>query len=286
MSDDTYRLARERLERFIERDGPNISEYGRSLLLEHGRRMPRATILLHGLSASPRQFVAVATQLHERGHNVFVPRLPRHGHTDRLSEALATMNAAQLKACANDAVAIANGLGEQVFIAGFSLGGLLAAYIGQTQPVRRVVALSPFLGVSFLPGRWRLSLAQWIFRFPNRFLWWDPFLRERQLPEHGYPRYATHAVAHALSLAHEVLDAAQRREPKADELVLAINTRDPAVNNRAIEMLARRWTERKPQAIHVHRFTDLPLAHDIVEPKRYPGVAQRVGPALVELIDR
>lgn len=284
----SYRNAQERLRWFARRDeASHVGELGRTLVLDHGHRTERATLLLHGLSASPRQFLAIAQALYERGHNVFVPRLPRHGHRNRLSEALATMNASQLEACANDSLAIAQGLGERVTVAGFSLGGLLAAYLGQFAGVHRAVAISPFLGVSMIPNVFRMPLARWVLSRPNRFFWWDPFLRERQLPEHGYPRFATHAVAHGLTLAHEVMESALTSAPKADELVLVINPRDSAVNKRAIVRLGQRWFRKKPQAVTVRRLRGLPpFVHDIIEPKRYPKVAQRVTPVLVEIIDR
>lgn len=288
MNDASYEGAQEGLRLFARRDEKaHVGEAGRSLVFDHGRKTGRATLLLHGLSASPRQFIAVAQALHAAGHNVFVPRLPRHGHRNRLSEALATMNAAQLEACANDALAITRGLGERVSVAGFSLGGLLAAYLGQFSELHRAVAISPFLGVSWIPNIFRLRLARWILRRPNRFFWWDPFLRERQMPDHGYPRFATHAIAHGLTLAHEVLEASLTRAPLADELVLVVNPRDSAVNKRAIMRLGARWFHTKPQAVTIHRLAGMPpFVHDIVEPKRHPAVAERVTTLLVELIDR
>ena len=288
MDDVTYAGAQDGLAWFARRDqAAQVGDLGRTLVFDHGRRTERSILLLHGLSASPRQFSAIAEALHARGHNVFVPRLPRHGHTNRLTEALATMNAAQLEACANDALAIAHGLGERVCVAGFSLGGLLAAYLGQFSPVHRAVAISPFLGISLVPNVFRLPLARWVLRRPNRFFWWDPFLRERQLPEHGYPRFASHAIAHGLTVAHELMEAAQTAPPKADELVLVVNPRDSAVNKRAITRLGQRWLVQKPNAVMIHRLQGLPpFVHDIIEPKRYPRVAQRVTPVLVEIIDK
>lgn len=289
MNDDaSYESAREGLRWFQNRDeAAHVGQIGRTLIFDHGRRTARSTLLLHGLSASPRQFIAVAEALHARGHNVFVPRLPKHGHRNRLSEALATMNATQLEACANDSFAIARGLGERVTVMGFSLGGLLTAYLGQFSPVQRAIAVSPFLGVSWMPNVFRMPVARWVLGRPNRFFWWDPFLRERQMPEHGYPRFATHAIGHGLTLAHEVLEAAQTQAPKADELVLVINPRDSAVNKRAIMRLGQRWFHTKPQSVTIHRLKGTPpFLHDIIEPKRYPAVAQRVAAVLVELVDR
>ena len=60
----------------------------RSVVLDHGTRTARVTVLLHGLTASPRTWREFARVRHARGENVLIPRLPRHGHADRMSEAL------------------------------------------------------------------------------------------------------------------------------------------------------------------------------------------------------
>lgn len=284
MNDAAYAAAQEGLARFLSRDRAEIGELGRTLVFDHGRRTRRAVLLLHGLSASPAQFVAIARALHERGHNVFVPRLPQHGREDRMSEALAGLTAEQLKACLSDSLEVARGLGEDVNVAGFSLGGLLTAYAAQNEPVHKAVAIVPFLGFIWLPTR----LGEWFSKralsIPNRFLWWDPWLRERQLPAHGYPRYSTHALAQALKLAGEVMASARVRPPAAQHAIIAINTREPAVSNRAAVKLAKFWLAHGADA-RIERFNDLPFAHDVIEPKRYPDIALRLLPRLVDLID-
>lgn len=287
MTDAAYEDAQIRIARFLERDrNAQVGEAGRTLTFDHGVRTEHATLLFHGLSASPQQFLAIAQSLHARGHNVFIPRLPRHGYANRLSEALALMSAPQLEACAADALAVARGLGRSVTVAGFSLGGLLSAYIGQREPVDRIVAISPFLGVSLIPDVFRLRLARWLLGRPNRFYWWDPILRDRQMPEHGYPRFASHAVGHSLTLAHELMQSASTHAPLAHKLVLVINPSDSTVNRRAIAKLAKRWSAHKPGAVRITRLHGLPpFVHDIIEPKRYPRIAQRVLPVLVELIE-
>ncbi len=284
MNDAGYAMAREGLARFQARDGAEIGELGRSLAFDYGKRTRRAIVLFHGLSASPAQFIAIARALHERGHNVFVPRLPRHGHEDRMSPALAQMTAEQLTACLRDSLQLARGLGDEVSIAGFSLGGLLAAYGAQFEPLHKAVAIAPFLGLIWLPSRFGERLARWALQIPNRFYWWDPWQRERQLPAHGYPRYSTHALAQGLNLAHELIAAARREPPAAHRLIVAINTREPAVNNRAAIRLARLWQSHGAD-VRLERLRDLPFAHDIIEPKRYPDIAQRLLPRLVDLID-
>jgi hypothetical protein len=67
-------------------------------------------------------------------------------------------------------------------------------------------------------------------------------------------------------------------------MIVAINTREPAVSNRAAIKLAGLWRDHGA-AVSIERLRDLPFAHDIIEPKRYPDIAQRLLPRLVDLID-
>src|ERR1700680_12763 len=116
-------LSRERLEQFLLRDHDRVGKRARTRFLDHGVPTQRVALLLHGLASTPAQFSQLAQALHERGYNVLAPRLPRHGHADRLSDALSRLTADDLKASAAESLEIARGLGEQVVIAGFSLGG-------------------------------------------------------------------------------------------------------------------------------------------------------------------
>ncbi|MGB6061931.1 MAG: alpha/beta fold hydrolase, partial [Candidatus Aquilonibacter sp.] len=130
LSDQTSAL----LDRLRLRDHRGISNEGRTKLLLHGEPRPVAIVLFHGIAASPQQFVRFAHELHERGHNVIVPRLPRHGHRNRLTTALARLQADDLRTFATQSIELAQGLGEHVVVAGFSLGGLLATWAAQHYP--------------------------------------------------------------------------------------------------------------------------------------------------------
>jgi pimeloyl-ACP methyl ester carboxylesterase len=283
--DDSYSAAQARLARFCERDHELVGQTGRTLALLHGARTPRAVVLFHGLSASPTQFSQIAHGLHERGYNVLVPRLPRHGHANRMTDALARLTAQDLKDIASESVAIANGLGETTTVGGFSLGGLLAAWIAQNEPVERAVLIAPFLGINWLPHGWSARAAALTLRLPNVFNWWDPIRRERQLPEHGYPRYASHSLAQAYVLANELLESAAARPPRAGHITIVTNAREAAVNNRSARKLVRRWEAHPGVHIATHEFTDLPISHDIIEPMKNPKIVAKVYPVLMRLLD-
>jgi alpha-beta hydrolase superfamily lysophospholipase len=275
----------ERLERLLARDHAGVGEKGRTIVHLHGGRRPRAVVLLHGMSASPPQFARYARELFERGHNVIVPRLPRHGHADRLSTALERLRPDDLYGAAAEYVAIARELGERVTVAGFSLGGLLAAWAGQRYEIDRAVAIAPFFGVRWVPGMLMTAVAEMMLRIPNRFHWWDPLLRERQMPEHGYPRYATHAIAHAYRIASALQRDAGNGAPRARRLVLVTNARESTVNNRAIRRLYARWRRFHPALVELLVLRGLPPSHDVIEPLRRSDLAERVFPFLLHAID-
>src|SRR4051812_21843380 len=62
----------------ISADDSIVADGGASILRVHTRRSPRAVVLLHGFTNSPRQFADLADSLFASGDNVFVLRLPRH----------------------------------------------------------------------------------------------------------------------------------------------------------------------------------------------------------------
>ncbi len=281
LSDQTSAL----LERFRRRDHGGVSDEGRSKLLLHGEVRPVAVVLFHGIAASPEQFVRFADELHARGHNVVVPRLPRHGHRNRLTEALAQMSADDLRAFATESIELAQGLGDRVVVAGFSLGGLLATWAAQRFPIDRAVAIAPFFGMSWMPTRFTAPFADLLLKLPNIFPWWNPLLRERLQPEHGYPRYSSHAIGQSLLLARDVF-AHAGDAVAARELILVTNAKEAAVNNRAVRRLGGILRARPGGRLEQVVLRGIPISHDIIEPLRHPKIAGHVFPELLDLIDR
>ncbi len=274
------------LDRILARDHAGIGEGGRTIALLHAARTARSIVLFHGLSASPMQFVQIAHGLHERGYNVLVPRLPRHGYADRMSGALATLRVEDLKETARISLEAAQSLGERVTVAGFSLGGLLTSWVAQNYEIERAVPIAPFLGIAFVPNRLRSALTRTAMRMPNVFPWWNPLRRERMMPEHGYPRYASHAIAQAMVLSQEVLDAATTEPFRAKRVMVVTNAHESAVNNGAVRALVTRWKRLRPDAIETYRFDHLPISHDIIEPLYRPAIVKKVYPILLELLDK
>jgi alpha-beta hydrolase superfamily lysophospholipase len=246
-----------------------------------GRAGAGAIVLLHGLTASPPAWRAVAEALHARGRTVVVPRLHLHGHADRLTDALRDLDAATLIADTAAIVAAVSALGEEITVAGHSLGATLAVEAAASTAVARAVAVAPFLGIANVPHEVHGLLLGAMAPLRGRFLWWDPRLRERQQPEHGYPRYPLQALIAGVSIADGVRGGAHRA-PRARAIDIVLNTGESSVNNRTAQRLAADW-RRAGAAVTVHHLRGLGWSHDIIEPDR-PASRRALEP-LLAIID-
>jgi pimeloyl-ACP methyl ester carboxylesterase len=267
-----------------ERDDDTIHARGGSMLLTHGRPTARAVLFLHGLTASPMQCDGLARRLHAYGDTVIVPRLPGHGARDRLTTQLRDLSAQHLIDAAYEGLAIARGLGTSVVVAGFSLGGLLAAWLAQHEHVDHAVAIAPFLGVVGIHGAATAALAASLRTLPNAFLWWHPIKRECLMPDHGYARFPTRAIAEALGIATDLRALARTTPPVTKRITIVTNESETGVNNGAARALAAAWRAHDGTAVALHRLTGLPPSHDIIEALRAGTVAHRAYRTLLPIL--
>ena len=267
-------------------EAPLLDEEMRSVVLDHGTRTARVVVLLHGLTASPRTWREFARVRHARGENVLVPRLPRHGHADRMSETLAGLTSEELRAQGARIIDAAARLGEEIVLVGHSLGGSLALHQAHTDArVHRVLAVAPFLGIKRVPRDWNRWLRAMLERTPNRFLYWDPVERGRGVPKHGYHRYTTRSLAAGLALAELLRADARSGPPRARHVELVRNAGETSVNNRAIDELVALWRAVGGERVRVHRLVGLGPSHDVVEPERNRAPARRFLPHLHAILD-
>jgi esterase/lipase len=266
-----------------DRGDPTLDPRCLTFVLHHGRKTDRAIVLFHGFTNCPRQFVELAQLFFNRGFNVYVPRLPRHGLLDKLTPSLAGLRADELTACAAQSAQLADGLGIRVCVLGLSVGATIAAWLAQTQALDRVVAIAPFLSVARVPAMFEPVFAGALARLPNFELWWDPRVKERIGPAHAYPRFATHALAQCLKLGENVRRTAREVGPRAGLSILVLNAKDPAIDNATARELWSVW-RKHGGTTDEFTFQNLDVRHDIIEPETYADAATLVYPVLLQLV--
>ena len=113
-----YATALEKFATLQSLDGDDLNPVCHSTLLTHDRKTDRVVVLLHGITNCPQQYATFAPQLFERGCNVFIPRMPRNGLADRMTNELQHLKAQELRTFCDDICDIAAGLGDRVVVTG------------------------------------------------------------------------------------------------------------------------------------------------------------------------
>ncbi len=263
-------------------ENPLIAVWGRSRAFLQQRKTRLAVVFVHGFTNSPQQFVPLAETLSGRGHNVIVPRLPGHGAVDRIGRRLAAGARVETwLASLEESVDIASGLGERVAIAGISAGGSLAAWFALgRRAVAHAVGIAPMFGILRLPPPLQEALVPALLTLPDGLIRWDPFGDGRQIPDHAYPRFATHGLAQCLRVGLDVYE--RSREMPHSLVTLILNERDPAVNNAMALEIGNRWSSAGAEAITLR---NLPGIHDIIDPVNPYQRTDLVYPRLIEALE-
>lgn len=282
-----FAAAVERFEALRALDGPHIIAQARSRFYTQAGRTPLAVVLFHGLTNAPEQWSLFASQLHGRGHTVIVPRLPGHGHVDRHATAIASVTAADLLATASEATDIACGAGERVVVAGLSIGGAIAAWLGlHRADVARSVSIVPLFGIKQLNAPGNALLTAMLGCLPNAFVPWKPGdPNSPDVPVYGYPRFPTRLLAECLRIGLDVYRDAAGRAP-AGSVTMVINPREPSCNNAMTREIAARFERLRPGAADIVAIAGLPANHDIIDPTNPHACVQLVYPRLLEVIER
>jgi hypothetical protein len=242
---------------------------------------------MHGITSSPVQFRDLGALFFARGYNVFIPRMPRHGYTDRLTRDHANLTSAEFTAYASQTVEIARGLGDHLTVAGLSVSGVLAAWCAQARAdVDLAVPIAPAFAPHGVPYQLVRGLTTLARTLPNFFVWWDFRRRARTGPTCSYPRFSTRAMAQSFELGREIFRAAQTRPPACPQILAITNRGDMAVNNNATRAMVRRWRNHAPAAVREYSFgADLGRLHDIIGPYQEYARVDYVYPILFDLID-
>jgi len=158
-------------------------------------------LLLHGFTGTPREMLRVGEVLHAQGLTVRAPLLPGHGTT------LAAMNRCHWQrdwvAAVETAYADLASICSEVFVAGLSMGSLLALWLGAHHPqISGLLLYSPALWAT----NRRLSLAPMLQYVLPSFPAGASDLHDLQAAVWGggYGRHPVRAAAQLLALQRQV----------------------------------------------------------------------------------
>jgi len=285
----SYQDAVEAIRATIAATPPEVSPAGRPALLEHGRPTAKVFVLLHGLSNNPQQFLKLGQLLFERGHTVYIPRLPYHGEKDRLTKSFGQLTARQMLDSGNEAADLARGLGENVTVAGLSINGATTAWIGQNRAdLYRAVLLSPFLAPNGLPG-WMVPPAErLLLRLPNLFFWWNPVLKENNPgPTYTYPRFPTRVIGETMWVGQNVLQSSRKEAPRCGSILVVTTAFDLAASNAFTATLVANWRKFRSGGIETYEFPkDEKVQHDLIDPNQPDQQTEITYPKLIELLEK
>jgi len=257
-------------------------------LYDHGGRTEHVIILLHGFTNCPEQFNALGKQYYVAGYNVFIPRMPHHGLSDRLTDALVNLTAEDLAAFGDQAMNIAHGLGKKITVMGISASGTLVAWLAQNRSdLDFAFAIAPLFGLAIIPPSLTRLFERIALRLPNFFMWWDPRTKADNPFSiyYAYPRYPTRALVEVMRLGMLTRAQAEKSAPAAGNIMIMINDADPAISNAEVFKFVRLWQKHGKGNLREYHFDKaMNLPHDIITPGT-PGVpTEEVHPRLINAV--
>ncbi|MBV9547729.1 MAG: alpha/beta fold hydrolase [Chloroflexi bacterium] len=258
----------------------------RSQLIGPHERTQHAVVFFHGLTNSPQQFLHLGQRFVDRGYQVLIPRLPYHGYADRMTTDHQHLTEHDLVDVTAESVDLAAGLADEVTVCGISLGGVLAIWAALFRDVMLSAPIAPAIGLPFLPYALTSVAFGTLARLPNRFIWWDPRVKEAlRGPTYAYPRFSTHALAATQRLALDLVEAGRHQPPSARSVLVISNAADLAVSNRASKLLVSRWRAIGASNVRSYEFPrQLKLFHDLVDPLQPNAQPDVVHPLLEEML--
>lgn len=253
----------------------------------HAEPVSDLFILLHGVTNNPEQFRAFGELLYARGADVLIPRMPFHGHLDRLTPAQKNFTAALALRETLRVLQAAETRGQRITVVGLSVNGLPAAWVAMNRPeVDRVMLLAPFFSVHGMPD-WLIGPAAQVFqRWPNFFIWWDADLRENLPGPLGvYPRFSTRTMASFLQFGVEIFNQARRQAPRVREVIVVTTAADRAISNARVAELVELWRNAGFHNLQTYEFpAKEAVPHDFIDPYQPDQQTELVYPVLLDLL--
>ncbi len=284
-----YAQARVAADQYVkaDTDNPAINPDCYPVLMDHGRKTEKVLVISHGYTSCPRQFQPLAQEFYDRGYNVLITRIPQHGYKDLMTTALADLTAEDMANKTNQAVDIAQGLGEKVDLLGLSMGGTIVTWIGQNRSdIHNTVAIDPMYSIWPFGPQLNRQVAGLLDFIPNIFFWWNNELKAN-LPGPGYtyPRFATKGIGQALRLTIALEQIIDRTPAKTQTLTVITNGNDKTVDNGLTNTLVQRWRKANSNVVTYEFPASDKLNHDLIDIHQGDQNVELSYPRIIELTD-
>ncbi len=284
---DNYDEAVERIKMIRNEEKSIVREENRTVLLTHDKKTKFSVILIHGYTNCPQQFGELGALFFEKGCNVIIPRMPRHGLPNPYTKSHAKLTASSITAWVDSVVDIAKGFGDKVVIIGISAGGTIAGWVALSRKdVHHCVLISPVFGYHGFPQFFMRPLMHMLLTLPNFFKWWDTKKKgDTWKLKHGYPRYASRTLGELLRLGFEVRRLLNKKTISRSPVTLITNENDDKISNEAIYQIRCLWRQKNPGYVFSYEFSQsLGFDHDIIDPEHENQHIERVYPVILDLI--
>jgi esterase/lipase len=269
-------------------DSDKVNPECQDIIMSHGQKQPKSIVIYHGFTNCPKQFTKLGGELFEKGYNVYIPRIPYHGFTNVMTDALQNLNSGDLLNTINDSYQIASGLGDKVDVIGISGGGNMALWAGYNYKANQVLAIAPLLAPTGY-SNWQIPLMQkYVQLKTNEFRWWDNDAQDKPIggPKHAYPRYTSKAGNAFLEVALDL----QRRlnfdsNTTATDFKLLLLESDQAVDNivanEYFDLIDEKALHMSPRKIISASYN---LNHDIIDPMQNQANTDLTYPIILDML--
>jgi carboxylesterase len=280
----SYDAASSRIEQIqAEEEAQDLIPQGKSIALLTGSQENTAVVVFHGYTSVPAQFRVIAQGYRDQGYNVWVPRLPYHGESDKMTRDFSKITERVARDFADDNIDIARGLGKNVVVIGLSGGGSLGVWAGaERKDVAQTVLISPVLHPLGLPEWADRPVARALRISPvDVYRWWDEDKKADNVEGYNYPRLSLGGLAAMLSLTHFVEDrVGDSGKPVTTKTLLIRNNGDQRLDSAYNERFVKRVVA--PGSLDIFRIpASAGLLHNFVsvEPysESYPNIRTAYG---------
>jgi len=212
----------------------------------------RGVLCIHGFTGTPFEVKALASSMHERGPTVRVLRLPGHCTTPR---ELSQTTWQQWVECVESEYRELQARCPRVFVAGQSLGGLLALNLARPAPdgLTGLAVLAAPLWLPRLPTAVIAAAKRYpalVHRFPNL-----PKLGGSDVRDHGMrkrnPSYRVVPTRALLELVEFMEDVRRGLPDVAHPLLVVHSRRDHTAPFACAEEIVRRVSSSSVRSVHL-----------------------------------